>query len=1349
MNKSYKSIWNDTLGTYVAAAETSASSGRKVSSARKSRRAPERAHSSQIALEQRIVFDAAMPATVFETQADPAPADADVLEDPDQLEPEEAPSDEAVTVAEGADTAPAMEVAATQPSDEDEVAAGQEPDAEESEAGTSGEEAVDVPASTDQTNSPDDAAMTEPAATEEAPVAEPDPADTDAATPDVVDAGESEERVEIIFVDAVVADIADDLTWHTGEVYVLDANRDGVEQMAEILNGRTGIDAIHVISHGTPGRLELGNTTLDATSMAGEHADELAAIRAALSDDADLLLYGCDVSSTTEGVAFVEALAEATGADVAASSDDTGAEALGGNWVLETQVGGTIETEVITVAEMAGLLTTAADTGAGAVLGVQGMTIYSIDLTTGKATPLTVVPNSVGGVALDPTQGLNSLAVDQTNGLIYYCSNSITSSSLFAYDFINNQHILIAANLDGVGSIDLNLNTGTTDPGRGAGSGGATFANGALYLGIEGNFGGDGAGTESDDTIYRVVFSNNGRTISGATTLVGNIGGNDWGDLGYSTATNTLQSSSGTTVTRYTLNAAGTAVVTTNTVTRATTNSQAAESQAGNTYLLSSSIQQYDPITGASIGTAVNITTNGTTALAGPLNDAAAWTPPTASLGDRVFTDTNSNGTFDGTDSGIAGVTVRLVDDVNNNGIADTGERVLATDTTNANGEYLFTGVLPGNYIVQVTDTGGVLGAGRSYTTAGGATNASGDITLIGASNLTLDFGLNNRPPLNVVPGAQTIAEDTTLTITGVSASDPDGNLSTTQLTVTNGTLNVSLAGGATISAGANGTGTLTLSGTSAQINAALASINYQPTANYAGPAVLTVRSTDVAGLQDTDTVNITVSAVNDPPVDANETNTVIEDTTLTVANGAAGDLLNNVTDVDGGTPTITDFTVNGSTLTAGQTASIAGVGDLTINANGSYTFVPTLNFTGAIPVATYTVSDGAGGTDTSTLTLVITPVNDAPVDGDETNTVTEDTTLTVVDGAPGAQGDLLNNSTDVDGNAPTITQFVVNGSTLTAGQTATIVGVGALTINANGSYTFVPTLNFTGAIPVATYTVSDGAGGTDTSTLTLVMAPVNDAPVDGDESNTVTEDTTLTVVDGAGGDLLNNSTDVDGSAPTITQFTVNGDPTTYTAGQTATITGVGVLTISANGSYSFAPAANYAGAIPVATYTVSDGAGGTDTSTLTLVMTPVNDAPVDGDESNTVTEDTTLTVVDGAAGPQGDLLNNYSDVEGGTPTITDFTVDGTTLTAGQTASIAGVGDLTINANGSYSFTPVANYAGAIPVATYTVSDGAGGTDTSTLTLVMAPVNDAPVDGDESNTVTEDTALTVIDGAPG
>jgi hypothetical protein len=105
--------------------------------------------------------------------------------------------------------------------------------------------------------------------------------------------------------------------------------------------------------------------------------------------------------------------------------------------------------------------------------------------------------------------------------------------------------------------------------------------------------------------------------------------------------------------------------------------------------------------------------------------------------------------------------------------------------------------------------------------------------------------------------------------------------------------------------------------------------------------------------------------------VDANETVTTLEN------NPISGNVLTNASDVDGDPLSVTTFTLagNNTTYTAGQTATIANVGTLLINGNGTYTFTPVLNYDGAVPVATYTVSDGKGGTDTSTLTLGITPV--------------------------------------------------------------------------------------------------------------------------------------------------------------------------------------------------------------------------------------------------------------------------------------------------------------------------------------------------------------------------------------
>src|SRR6185436_8095062 len=145
----------------------------------------------------------------------------------------------------------------------------------------------------------------------------------------------------------------------------------------------------------------------------------------------------------------------------------------------------------------------------------------------------------------------------------------------------------------------------------------------------------------------------------------------------------------------------------------------------------------------------------------------------------------------------------------------------------------------------------------------------------------------------------------------------------------------------------------------------------------------------------------------------------------------------------------------------------------------------------------------------------------------------------------------------------------------------------------------------------------------------------------------------------------------VDGSAATVTQFTVAGVAGTFTAGSTAAIAGVGDLVINANGSYTFTPAANYNGAVPAATYTVTDGSL-TSTATLTLSVTPVNDAPIGVNDSAATNEDTAVS---------GNVLTNDTDVDGPAKTVTQFVVGGNTFAAGSTATLAGVGDLVINAD--------------------------------------------------------------------
>ncbi|WP_372895392.1 DUF4347 domain-containing protein, partial [Stieleria sp.] len=164
--------------------------------------------------------------------------------------------------------------------------------------------------------------------------------------------GQRTSRLQLVFVDAGVEDhqqLIDDLRASNEtadlEIYLLDGSRDGVEQITEILSGYQNVDAIHLLSHGNDAKLRLGNSTLDGGNLAG-YAGDFAHWQASLTAEADLLLYGCELAETDSGVAMLEALAALTGADVAASTDDTGHASLGGDWELE-YVGGIIESDSI------------------------------------------------------------------------------------------------------------------------------------------------------------------------------------------------------------------------------------------------------------------------------------------------------------------------------------------------------------------------------------------------------------------------------------------------------------------------------------------------------------------------------------------------------------------------------------------------------------------------------------------------------------------------------------------------------------------------------------------------------------------------------------------------------------------------------------------------------------------------------------------------------------------------------------------------------------------------------------------------------------------------------------------
>ncbi|QYJ82745.1 tandem-95 repeat protein [Shewanella aegiceratis] len=506
-----------------------------------------------------------------------------------------------------------------------------------------------------------------------------------------------------------------------------------------------------------------------------------------------------------------------------------------------------------------------------------------------------------------------------------------------------------------------------------------------------------------------------------------------------------------------------------------------------------------------------------------------------------------------------------------------------------------------------------------------------------------------------------------------------------------------------------NGVGSFTLN--------ADGSYSFTPAANYNGPVpVITYVLTDGSST-DTSTLTITVDPVNDDFTDDNEVINVNEDSGATTGNVIDG------TSVDGEL-SVQSFSIDGVTgpFTLGQAVNINGVGSFTLNADGSYSFTPAANYNGPVPVITYVLTDGSS-TDTSTLTITVDPVNDDFTDDNEVINVNEDsgaTTGNVIDG------------TSVDGEL-SVQSFSIDGVTgpFTLGQAVNINGVGSFTLNADGSYSFTPAANYNGPVPVITYVLTDGSS-TDTSTLTITVDPVNDDFTDDNEVINVNEDsgaTTGNVIDG---------TSVDGEL-SVQSFSIDGVTGPFTLGQAVNINGVGSFTLNADGSYSFTPAANYNGPVPVITYVLTDGSS-TDTSTLTITVDPVNDDFTDDNEVINVNEDsgaTTGNVIDGTS-VDGEL------------SVQSFSIDGVTgpFTLGQAVNINGVGSFTLNADGSYSFTPAANYNGPVPVITYVLTDGSS-TDTSTLTITVDPVNDDFTDDNEVINVNEDSGATtgnVIDG---
>jgi len=258
-------------------------------------------------------------------------------------------------------------------------------------------------------------------------------------------------------------------------------------------------------------------------------------------------------------------------------------------------------------------------------------------------------------------------------------------------------------------------------------------------------------------------------------------------------------------------------------------------------------------------------------------------------------------------------------------------------------------------------------------------------------------------------------------------------------------------------------------------------SFTFDPNGSFSGDVPEITYTVSDGNDSVTATIYITVGDPNNPPQVYDETKeTPIN---ITLQEDAPG-LLSNDADPDGDPIYISDFTVNGNTYSEGTTVHLVE-GDITINDDGSYIFIPATDYTGSVPTITYTVTDGDLSTD-GTLDITVIP-NGPPTLEDDTAITTEG--VSINSGTPG----VLGNDSDPDGDTLTVTSFEVNGHDYTPGTTV-YLSEGDLTINEDGSYTFVPSSGFTGYVPDVTYTATDGYY-TDTAVLSIVVDVTDPSP--------------------------------------------------------------------------------------------------------------------------------------------------------------------------------------------------------------------------------------------------------------
>lgn len=1072
----------------------------------------------------------------------------------------------------------------------------------------------------------------------------------------------------IVFIDsqitdyeAIIAGLGPDVDWA-----LLQANQDGLEQIRTVLTSRSQLASVHIISHGSAGQLYLGSTALNVGNLP-IYAETLQAIGQSLTDTGDLLLYGCNVADGESGRAFVEELSRLTGADVAASTDLTGSAVRGGNWVLERSAG-SVEAVGIAAEFYRGVLGVVdGTTGDDVLVGVDAINGDTINGFGGNDS----IAGLVGNDRIDAGAGNDTVDGDAGNDLII---GNEGDDSLLGGD--GNDTILGGGGYTTNTPTTIQTDSDTIDGGVGDDAIYGELGNDILYgdVGndtIDGEAGNDVLfGEDGNDSLIGNDGDDSLLGGEGDDTLVGGAGKDTiWGEVG----TDMVYGGDG------------------DDVIHGAVGNDTLQGDAGNDVLFGEADD--DSITGGA-GQDILLGDDGNDVLAGgddndSIDGGAGNDTLYGDAGDDVLTDTQGSNdlhgglgadrlTASGTSAGLWGdegddilqanaLTLAILDGGEGN------DTLIANGVTNAAltggagvDRFVLTAQQAGKTITITdfaTGVGGdvleysdLLRNGTAGAYPGGDPFASGFLKweqsgadtllqfdangLTGGSTWTTLATLQNVTVLNLVKSSNftttanntaPVAADTLPLATedvplsaSVSATDMEGNVLTYTL--------VSQVNHGVLLFNSNG------------------SYTYTPDANYNGSDSFTFKAND--GLLDStmSTVNIRVAAVNDAPVATGESQVFNEDDSVTGfvdARDADGDVLSY------------------------RVVSGPSHGVMEFSPSGLYTYRPNANYSGSDSF-TFEASDGVATSNVATVAFTINPVNDKPEAANASLATQENTTLNVK---------LL--AGDVE-NSP-LTYTLVSQPQW-----------GTLTFKATGEYAYTPKLNYNGTDSFK-FKVNDGASDSNEATVEIQVYDTNNAPVAVPAGLVMNED----------GDPLKGqvqANDVDANTKLV--YSVTTQPAH------------GTLAFSSDGNYTYIPDANYNGTDAFA-FKANDGIADSAPVVISIVVKPVNDAPVAGNGLAVTNEDTPYT---------GLLI--MSDAEG----------DVLTYSVEQSPS---KGMVVFNADKTYTYRPNANESGTDSF-TFKVNDGKLDSQTATISINILPVNDAPVVKSFTNSTQEDATSGAI-----